>query len=164
MNALKILTLTGAALAFTIAQPAFAAHGPNAKLWNGTWKLNSEKSKFSAPEYSEKSETRSYALSGNRVTMRSTFVRGNGKTVKWSYSASLDGKAYPTVGNPNTDHIRLTPVSDREVKSRTTLHGKPSAKSTASVTADGKQLTIARTILHAKGGPADDTLVFDRVK
>ena len=164
MNTLKMLTLTGAALAFASAQLAAAAPAPNAKLWSGTWKLNSEKSKFTAPDFSEKSETRTYAVSGKRVTMHSTFVGGHGKSVKWSYSASWDGKPYPTVGNTNADHISLTPVSDREVKSRTTLHGKASATSTATVSADGKQLTMKRSILTAKGGASDDTLVFERVK
>lgn len=164
MNTIKMLTLTGAALSFAVAQPATAGPAPNAKLWSGTWKLNTEKSKFTAPDFSEKSETRSYAVSGNRVTMHSSYTGGNGKSVKWSYSAAWDGKAYRTVGNSNADHIVLMPVSGREVKSRTTLHGKASAKSTATVSADGKQLTMARSILTAKGGPTNDTLVFDRVK
>jgi Tol biopolymer transport system component len=163
MNALKMMTL-GAALAFAVTAPADAAPAPNAKLWSGTWELNAAKSKFTAPDFSEKSETRTYVVSGHRVTMHSSFTSGSGKSVKWSYSAAWDGKAYPAVGNTNADHIMLTPVNDREVKSRTTLHGKASATSTAKVSADGKQLTMTRSILTAKGGPTDDTLVFDRVK
>jgi hypothetical protein len=50
------------------------------------------------------------------------------------------------------------------VKSQARLHGKPSAKSTASVSADGKELTIRRSILTLKSGPSDDVLVFDRAK
>ena len=160
MNAWQKLALVGAGIALTAA----AAPAPNAKLWSGAWKLNMAKSKFSAPDASEKSETRSYAVSGNRVTMHSSYTNGAGKAVKWSYSAKWDGKAYPTVGNSNADHIVLTPVSGREVKSQTTLHGKPSATATASVSADGKELTIDRSILTAKGGPSHDVLVFDRAK
>lgn len=164
MNILKALALTGAALAFAAAQTAIAAPGPSPKLWSGAWQLNSAKSKFSSPDSSEKSETRSYSVSGNRVTMKSNSVAGSGKPMKWGYSAVTNGKWYPTTGNPNTDHIALTPVSDREVKSKTQLHGKPSATASASVSADGKVLTINRSILTAKGGPSDDTLVFDRTK
>jgi hypothetical protein len=58
----------------------------------------------------------------------------------------------------------LTLVSDREVNSKTQLRGKPSATASASVSADGKELTIKRSILTAKGGPTDDNLVFDRAK
>jgi hypothetical protein len=164
MNTFKALALTGAALAFAAAQTAVAAPGPNAKLWSGAWQLNSAKSKFSSPGSSEKSESRSYSVSGNRVTMKSNTITGAGKPMKWSYSATTNGKWYPTTGNPNADHIALTLVSDREVNSKTQLHGKPSAKASASVSADGKVLTINRSILTAKGGPSDDTLVFDRAK
>jgi hypothetical protein len=91
-------------------------------------------------------------------------INAAGKTIKWSYSANANGKWYRTSGNPNTDHIALTLVSPREITSKTTLKGKPSARSTATVSADGKVLTIKRSILMAKGGPTDDTLVFDRAK
>ena len=84
--------------------------------------------------------------------------------MKWGYSATANGHWFPTSGNPNTDHIALTMVSPLEVKSETRLKGKPSAKSTATLSADGKMLTITRSILNAKGGPTDDTLVFERAK
>jgi hypothetical protein len=84
--------------------------------------------------------------------------------MKWSYSAKIDGKWYPTSGNPNTDHISLTFVSPREFKSNATLKGKTSARSTATLSADENVLTINRSILNSKGGPTDDTLVFDRTK
>lgn len=164
MNAIKMFTLTGAAVAFAAAQIATAAPAPDAKLWSGTWKLNVAESKFTASDFSEKSETRSYSVQGNRVTMHSNFTNGAGKDVKWSYTAGWDGKAYRAVGNSNVDHIVLMPVSAREVKARTTLHGRPSATSTVRVSADGKQLTMTRSILTAKGGPTNDTLVFDRIK
>jgi hypothetical protein len=164
MNTRKILTLVGATLAFAYGQVATAAPGPDAKLWSGTWKLNSAKSKFSASDTSERSETRTYVISRNRVTMHSHFISGAGKPVNWSYSAALDGKAYPTMGNRNADHLMLIPVSEREVRSRTMLRGKASATSSASVSADGKQITMQRSILSAKGGASHDTLVFDRIK
>lgn len=163
MNTLKSFVLTCAALAFATGS-AIASPAPNAKLWSGTWKLNTAKSKFSAPDVMEKSETRTYTVSGNRVTMHSTYVGNSGKSVKWSYSAVWGGKPYAVVGNRNADHIILTPVSDREVKSRTTLRGKASATATATISEDGNRLTVTRSILTAKGGPSDDILVYERVK
>ncbi len=55
-------------------------------------------------------------------------------------------------------------VSDREFKSQTRLKGKQSARSTVTLAGDGKELTIHRSVLTAKGGPTDDTLVYDRMK
>ena len=96
--------------------------------------------------------------------MHASMTTPAGKQIKWTYSANWDGKPYPTVGNDNADHIILMPVSGREVKARTMLKGKPSANTTASVSADGKQITMQRSILTAKGGPSHDVLVYDRMK
>jgi hypothetical protein len=94
--------------------------------------------------------------------MRSTNINAAGKTMKWGYSAKMDGKWYPTSGNPNTDQIALKMVSPRQFTSSTRLKGKPTAKSTATLSADGKMLTLKRSILTAKGGPTDDVMVYDR--
>lgn len=164
MNARTRIVLVIAGLAIALPQgPAFAK-APNAKLWTGTFELNLGKSKFTSPDYTPKSDTRTYSVSGNRLTMRSKGVNASGKTMNWGYSATLDGKWATVNGNPNTDHVALTLVSDREFKSTSKLKGKTTAKSTATVSDDGKAITIHRSILNAKGGPTDDTLVFDRTK
>jgi hypothetical protein len=164
MNMSKKLALILAATAVALPQTAMAKSAPLSKSWAATWQLNSDKSKFSSPDTTVKAETRSYAIAGNRVTMRSTMTNSAGKRIKWSYSAVTNGRWYPMVGNPNADRIALIRVSDRELKSKSTLHGKPSATATAAVSGDGKELTIHRSILTAKGGPSDDTLVYDRAK
>ena len=164
MNAPKKLALILSAIAMALPQTASAQSAALSKAWAGTWHLNTAKSKFSSAEFTSKSGTRTYTVAGNRVTMRATMINAAGKTMKWGYSANTDGKWYPTSGNPNTDQIALTFVSPREVKSKTTLKGKPSSRSTATVTADGKVMTINRSILTAKGGPTDDVLVFNRTK
>ena len=162
MNAPQRFALIFAVAAIVLPQPAIGKSLSNA--WNGTWQLNTEKSKFSSAKYTPKSDTRTYTVAGNRLTMRATGTNAAGETMKWGYSVGTDGKWYPTSGNPNTDHIALTFVSPHEFKSNTRLKGKPSARSTATVSADGKVLTINRSILNAEGGPTDDTLVFDRTK
>lgn len=164
MNISKTLLLTLAATAIALPQATAAKSAPLSKTWAATWRLNPDKSKFSLPDTAVKSETRSYAIAGNRVTMRSTMTNSAGKTMKWSYSAVTNGRWYPMVGNPNADRIAVTRVSDRELKSKSTLHGKPSATATAGVSSDGKELTIHRSILTAKGGPSNDVLVYDRTK
>jgi hypothetical protein len=148
-----------ASLAIVVPQGVSAA-GPNAKLWNGTWHLNVAKSKF-ASSAKQQSETRTYDISGNKVTMKSSSKDMSGKALNFSYSAGYDGKWYPMVGNPNANRISLTAVSDREFKSKSQLNGKPSVESAATVSADGKHLTIKRKMLRLKGAPTD-VLEFDR--
>jgi hypothetical protein len=162
MNASQKFALIFAAAAIALPQPAIGKS--LSKAWNGTWQLNTEKSKFSSPQYTPKSDTRTYRAAGNRLTMRASGINAAGKTMKWGYSAKTDGKWYPTSGNPNTDHVSLTFVTPREFKSNARLKGKPAARSTATLSADENVLTINRSILNAKGGPTADTLVFDRAK
>ena len=162
MNIPHKLALMFAAAAIALPQPA--AGKSFAKEWAGTWHLNTGKSKFSSAQYTPKSDTRTYTVAGNRLTMRASGINSDGKAMKWSYSARTDGKSYAVSGNPNVDHIKLTFVSPREFKSATTQKGKAPARSTATLSADGKMLTISRSILIAKGGPTDDTLVFERAK
>jgi hypothetical protein len=148
-----------AGLTIAIPQSVDAA-APNAKLWNGTWHLNAAKSKFSSSG-KEQSETRTYDVSASKVTVKSSSKDPSGKTLNFSYSAGWDGKWYPMVGNPNANRISLTAVSDRELKASSQLNGKPSVQSTATVTADGKHLTLKRKMLRMKGAPTD-VLEFDR--
>jgi opacity protein-like surface antigen len=159
MKAPSKLTLILASLALAIPQGAQAAD-PNAKLWNGTWHLNAAKSKF-ASSAKEQSETRTYNVSHGKVAMKSSSKDPSGKALNFSYSAGYDGKWYPMVGNPNADRISLKVVSDREVKASSQLHGKPSVESTATVSADGKHLTLERKMLRLKDAPTD-VLEFDR--
>jgi hypothetical protein len=149
--------------ALAISQIASAAPAPDAKLWSGSWQLNSEKSKFSSAEYTPKKDTRNYSVAGNRVSMRSTMMTAQGKAIKWAYSARTDGKWYPASGNPGLDHLALTLLSARELKSEGKLKGKSASTSTLSVSPDGKQLTIKRSLVTPKGA-TDDTMVFDRTK
>ena len=159
MKAPSKFTLIVASLALAIPQGASAAD-PNAKLWNGTWHLNAAKSKF-ASSAKEQSETRTYNISHGKVAMKSSSKDPSGKALNFSYSAGYDGKWYPMVGNPNADRISLKVISDREVKASSQLHGKPSVESTATVSADGKHLTLERKMLRLKAAPTD-VLEFDR--
>lgn len=159
MNGRSKLAFILASIAILTPQGVTAA-APDAKLWNGTWHLNAAKSKF-APSTKELSETRSYDVSGNKVTMKSTSKDASGKESSFSYSAAWDGKSYPMVGNPNADSISLTGVSGRQVNAKSMLHGKLTVESTAMVSADGKHLTLKRHMLRLKGAPTD-VLEFDR--
>ena len=160
MNGYIKTPLIFASLTLAVSQAANAATPPNAKLWNGAWHLNTAKSKF-ASAAKEQSETRTYTVSRSKITMKSSSKDMSGKTMNFSYSAAWDGKYYPMVGNPNADRISLTAVGGRAFKARSTLHGKPSTDSTATVSADGKHLTLSRKMLRIKGAPTD-VLEFDR--
>ena len=164
MNALSKTALFVSALAVAQPQAATAQSRSLSKDWAGTWRLDTKESKFSSAEFTPKSETRTYRIAGPRLTLHSDGINAAGKKLVWGYSAKADGKWYSTSGNPNSDQVALTFVSPRELKSKTRLKGKPSANSTLSLSADGKMLTVRRSILTAKGGPTDDTVIYRRSK
>jgi hypothetical protein len=155
----KKLALVFAGAALAITQAASAA-GIDAKAWTGTWHLDAGGSKWSTPG-KEQSETRTYSYAGDKLTMKATFKDGKGKVTTFSYSAALDGKNYPMVGNPNGDSIALTAVNAHALKATSSLKGKEMVKTDASVSADGKHLTLKRTYVGMKGSPTE-TLVFNR--
>ena len=158
MTNFKTLTATVAVIAFASSQVAMAAN-PSPKAWNATWHLNIAESKFGSPETTEKSETRKYYVAGNHVTMRSTVVSGDGRSMHWGYGASTDAHWYLTSGNPAFDHVALTAPNDHEMKAETRKNKEPTGHATLTVSANGKQLTMERS-----NGKANDVLVFDREK
>ena len=164
MNAPFKASLVVSLAAIALPQPAPAKSMSFSKQLSGNWELSIDKSKFSSPNYTPKSDKRTYSVRGNRITMHSRSVGAAGRSMNWSYSATLDGKWARVTGNPNASQVSLTRVSDHEFKSETRLKGKASASSTLTLSDDGKELTIHRSILAAKGGPTDDTLIFERTK
>lgn len=141
------------------AQAAMAAP-PDAKLWNGTWHLDTAASKWGAAG-KEVSETRSYDYSGGKLTMKSSAKDTAGKETNFTYSAACDGKFVPMVGNARADSISIGCVSGREIKATSRLHGKVTVESTATVSDDGKHLTLKRSYVGMKGAPSE-VLEFKR--
>lgn len=139
---------------------AAAAAAPDAKLWNGTWHLNAAASKWRAAG-KETSETRSYDYSGGKLNMKTSATDSKGKEMNFSYSAGCDGKSAPMLGNPNADSISLSCISAREIRATASMKGKVTVQSKATVSADGKHLTIKRNYVAMKGAPTE-TLEFGR--
>ena len=147
-------------VAAALSLQAMAATPPDAKLWGGAWRLNVARSKF-GPAGKAQSEIRTYDIAGGKLSMTSTAKDGAGREATFSYSAALDGKPYPITGNPNVDSISLTPVSSREIKATSQLHGKTIAETVATVSADGKHLTLRKYDVAMKGAPTE-VLEYDR--
>lgn len=164
MDAPTRLALILSAAAITLPQPVIARQAALSKQWNGTFELNLRASNFGSPKMIPKDETRRYTVHGDRLTMRSSGAGVPGERTHWSYSARTNGKWYPIVGNKNADHIALTLVSDRQINSTTRLKGKDVGAATATLSADGKQITATRHIRSRTGTTTDSTLIYDRTK
>ena len=162
MNAPSKFALIFASLALAVPQGASAAE-PNAKLWNGTWHLDAAKSKF-ASSAKEASETRTYDISGKKVTMKSSSKNAAGKELNFSYTAGYDGKWYPMVGNPIGNRISLQLINPRHVRAKVRRDDRDTAVASVRVSTDGRRLTLNRTTLNARGTPIVDVLAYDKVR
>jgi len=108
------------------------------------------------------SETRTYEVKGNRVTLTASGLDGKGKPTKYSYSAAYDGKFYPMVGNPAGDSLALKRIDPRTVEGTVRKGAAVSAHAKLVVSADGKHLIFTRKMLRPKGAPAVDELAYDK--
>lgn len=162
MNLPTTFALMIAAAGLAVPQAALAKPVAPSAQWNGTWKLDTKESKFAAP-IGKTTETRTYKITGSKVLLKSDGTEADGKPVRFKYTAAYDGKWYPMTGNPRGDSISLTLVNPRQSKARVRKNGKVTVTGTLTVSPNGKQLTLNRQTLNAKGAPTVDVLLFDRV-
>lgn len=149
--------LAAAAIAF-LPQAATAQPADASSPFSGTWKLDPAASKFtSGPAIT--SETRTYEVKGDQVTMNSTVVDSLGKEMKFSYSAAYDGKYHPFVGNPVADSITLKRIDARTSEATVKKGDAVAGMSKVTVSPDGQRLTMTRKVVRPSGEAVDE-LVF----
>jgi hypothetical protein len=161
MNMSTKLALMIASVGLVAPQTVVAQSVEPSAQWNGTWTLDTADSKFAAP-IGKTTETRTYEITGNKVSLTSNGTDADGNAVQFTYSGAYDGKWYPMVGNPRGDSISLTLVNPMEAKAKVRKDGKETVTGTLTVSEDGKTLTLNRETLNAEGPPTVDVLVYDR--
>ena len=139
---------------------AFASVAAAADPFDGTWQLNTAKSKYDPGPGPEK-VTLTIQVDGATATVKSesTF---EGKPYATSYKATLDGTPAPLQGSPVADMISVKKVDERTRETKTTKGGSPVSESRAVVSADGKTLTITGSGLNPKGEKNTFMAVYDK--
>ena len=122
----------GAMLAFVMTPVAFAADAADPAV--GTWKLNLEKSKFSADQ-APKSMTRIYATAPDGMSMTVTGVANDGSSISQSATLTYDGKNNAFTGSKMWDSVSLKRVNGSTVKSELKKDGKVVGHSTRTISA-----------------------------
>ena len=127
----------------------------------GTWKLNLAKSTFAGiPAY--KSQIRTYSRSGQDITLKMTTVSAEGKETITQATYKLNGKDYPSMGNPDFDSLSGMQIDTNTVEFTLKRAGKPIGKIRRTVSKDGQTLTINYEIMNASGVQTGALTVFDR--
>lgn len=144
-------------LAFcVIAVAAFAAS--DAQL--GTWKLNESKSKIGAGM--PKNDTVVYEAAGENIKVTIDGTAGDGTKTHSEWTGKMDGKGYPSTGNPGEDTRAYTKVSARTLRFASKKDGKVMLSGMVTVSADGKTRTVTSSAKGADGKTVKSVLVYEK--
>jgi hypothetical protein len=140
---------------------AVIAAGIDADPVVGTWKLNLAKSTFGGGP-ALKSQIRIYSQSAHGTTLNMKTVSADGKETTTQTTYKIDGKYYPSMGNPDFDSLSGMQVDTNTTEFTLKRAGKPVGKIRRAVSNDGQTLTLNFVITNAKGVQLSQLTVFDR--
>jgi hypothetical protein len=147
--------------ALLIIGGAVMAAGIAADPTVGTWKLNLAKSTFGGGP-ALKSQIRTYSQSAQNITLKMTSVSADGKETKTQTTYHIDGKDYPSVGNPDFDSLSGMQIDTNTTEFTLKRAGKPVGTIRRTVSKDGQTLTLNFVITNANGVQLSQLTVFDR--
>jgi hypothetical protein len=150
-----------AVVALCLAVPALMLAQDNPAI--GTWKLNTEKSKYSGAP-APKSLTRTVTADGDSVKYSFEGTGADGAALSYSFTVKYDGKDYPTSGSGmpyGADNIAIKHVSSHKFSATLKKDGKVVGTSTSMVSADGKTTTLNGKAT-VEGKAVSSTQIFDK--
>lgn len=138
-NRMRAIWMIALAALFVLALASPTTLQAQADPFVGSWKLNTAKS---TP--ARKSETRMVESSPDGLKVSVDRTNADGSNQQFSYTAKLDGKAYPFVGNApfGADSISVTLGSSNTLSYKLWRGGKVVGTATYVVSADGKTGTL----------------------
>jgi hypothetical protein len=156
------MTLIRAGLAAGVAVLVSGATVLAADNWLGTWKLNVAKSKFVPGPPPQHMTIQYEAAADGGIKFTGDGVNGQGKATHLEYAARFDGTDVAWTGNPNADSAAPKRIDANRYENVWKKDGQAVVTITATVSADGKTLTIIQRGKDAKGQVMDMTEVFER--
>ena len=127
----------------------------------GTWKLNLARSVFAGVP-ALKSQIRTYSGSGRKFTLKMITVNGEGKETTTQATYQLNGKDYPSMGNPDFDSLSGLQIDTNTAEFTLKRSGKPVGKIRRAVSDNRRTLTINFVLMNAEGVQTSALTVFDR--
>jgi uncharacterized Zn-binding protein involved in type VI secretion len=139
---------------------SFAAVSAADDPFNGTWQLNAAKSKYEGGPAPEKATVTIHS-DGSTSTVKSESTV-DGQSYSTSYTAKLDGTPAPLQGSPVADMIAVKKTDDRTRELKSMKGGKTVSESHATLSADGKTITVVGSGLNPKGVEVKYTAVYEK--
>jgi hypothetical protein len=126
----------------------------------GSWKLNEDKSKFSAG--ATKPTMVVYEAAGDSMKVTIDGIAGDGKPTHTEWTGKIDGKDYPATGDPNQSARSYTRVNDHAMKFKIKNGEKVILSGTIVIAADGKSRTVTAKGTGADGKKVSYTAVYEK--
>jgi hypothetical protein len=127
----------------------------------GTWVLNVAKSKYE-PGPGPKNQTVTYEATADGLKITVNGTQADGTPLMVTYTGKLDGKDYPSTGNPDWDMQSLKLVNPKTMEITRKKGGKVVQTATNVVSEDGKTRTITMTGVDEKGQKTTSVAVYDK--
>jgi hypothetical protein len=127
----------------------------------GTWKLNLAKSTFGGGP-ALKSQIRTYSQSARGTTLKMKTVSADGKETSTQTTYRIDGKDYPSMGNPDFDSLSGMQIDTNTTEFTLKRAGKPVGTIRRTVSKDRQTLTLNFVITNANGVQLSELTVFDK--
>jgi len=129
-------------------------------LFNGTWKLNPDKSSYKSA--APKSTTITIKIENGIETYTSEVEDASGKNISTSFTAKLDGTDAPIAGNSYGDTISVKQQLPKSLVATITKDRKVVMKVHFDVSADGKKLSAYYSGNDADGNGVHGLLFYDK--
>ena len=156
----KVLSKVFLGALLTIGSAVIAA-GIDADPVVGTWKLNLARSTFGGGP-ALKSQMRTYSQSARGLSLKMKTVSADGKQTTTQTSYHVDGKDYPSMGNPDFDSLSGMRIDTNTTEFTLRRAGNPVGTIRRTVSKDGQTLTLNFVITNANGVQLSQLTVFDR--
>jgi len=130
----------------------------------GTWKLNLDKSKYPAGQ-APKSLTRTVSADGDTVTYKFEGLGPDGTAFSFGFASKLDGKDSEVTGTGmpyGADHIAIKQLNSHMTSATLKKGAKTVGTSSATVSHDGKMLTLTSKGTDANGKAVKSVSVYDK--
>ena len=148
-------------LVVTLVMLTSASMAAAADHWVGNWKLNLAKSKY-VPGPAPKSQTLKFEATPAGIKLSTDAMGADGTAAKGGYTSKFDGKDVPWVGNPDADTAAPKRIDDNRYENAWKKGGKVTVTAKATVSADGKTLTVTQTGKNSKGDVVNTVAVYDK--
>jgi len=127
---------------------------------NGTWALNVAMSSYE-PGPAPQSDTRTWEVTSDGVRLTIHLIAANGTAINETTTYKRDGRPYAFTGSSVVDALAVTRINAREERGNLMSHGKVIGRVTATVSKDGKTLTMTGTVTSS-GRTERDVRIYER--